>query len=60
MYQDYRRNQEQQGELRNWFEYSKEKDWMQLLYNPLRQKLNIGKYFKAKESNASRIWKHCS
>jgi hypothetical protein len=41
MYQDYRRNQEQQGELRNWFEYSKEKDWMQLLYNPLRQKLNI-------------------
>ena len=36
-YDSYRRKHEEEFELAHWFNYSKDTDWMQRSYNPLRQ-----------------------
>jgi hypothetical protein len=41
LYNNYCRANEKDIELTNWFQYSKDSDWLQDTYNPLRQRDNV-------------------
>ena len=41
LYHEYRSKTETDNELSRWFHYSKDTDWMQSAYNPLRQRADL-------------------